>query len=501
MIKKTIKIIVIIVVLFSVLILSLNYIAAGKIEKKLTETLVKKHINYTGKVKANVLLGNISIDDFFLEKDSIHLKINNLSVKGVSYYAYFIKDKLSIDKIVLNSSIIKGKIPKDIFNAKEKDTIHKKKRMPITIDELEIKNSALAIINDKNYPITIDNYRLKLTKLEYSKDLKTTIPFLYEKISLKLNAFDAQGSEIQSYSIANLKLEDNFLKLDSVKITPLKPRKNYIYHVPYEKDILDLFIKKIEVPKIKLTNKKKLLFTIDKILISDGDFGVYLDATVLNHRNKRKDLYSKSLRELPINFAIDSIKIKDTKITYEELTNKERKAGLVSFENIDAIVTNLTNVKIKDSIPTTIVKIKSDFMGTSPLSIDWRFNIADVNDAFTIKGKLYEVSSKNINSFIEPALDIKCEGKIDKLFFNFYGNDNFSNGDFAIAFKNLELKMLNKQKGVKKVVSWLANLFVKNSSKNKLEKVEIKNFERDQTRSFWNFLWKNVEEGLRKSLI
>nr|BFF40685.1 hypothetical protein BACY1_24900 [Tenacibaculum mesophilum] len=48
--------------------MSLNYIAAGKIEKKLTETLVKKHINYTGKVKANVLLGNISIDDFFRKR-------------------------------------------------------------------------------------------------------------------------------------------------------------------------------------------------------------------------------------------------------------------------------------------------------------------------------------------------------------------------------------------------------------------------------------------------
>ncbi|TYP96757.1 hypothetical protein C7447_10656 [Tenacibaculum adriaticum] len=52
----------------------------------------------------------------------------------------------------------------------------------------------------------------------------------------------------------------------------------------------------------------------------------------------------------------------------------------------------------------------------------------------------------------------------------------------------------------KKVLSWILNLFIKNSSKNGLIKTEIKDLERDKTRSFWNFFWKNIEKGLKQSL-
>ena len=50
-------------------------------------------------------------------------------------------------------------------------------------------------------------------------------------------------------------------------------------------------------------------------------------------------------------------------------------------------------------------------------------------------------------------------------------------------------------------MSWLANLFVKDDSKNGLVEVEVEEVERSKNKSFWNFVWKNVEAALKKALL
>jgi hypothetical protein len=106
-----------------------------------------------------------------------------------------------------------------------------------------------------------------------------------------------------------------------------------------------------------------------------------------------------------------------------------------------------------------------------------------------------------MSSFLLPTMNVKMDGFIDKMYFDFEGNDYASNGKLNLDFKNFNIKILDKHKNKKTVISWLVNLLIKDSSKNGSVKVKVEKLERDQTKSFWNYFWKNIEKGLQKSLI
>ncbi|WP_373940944.1 hypothetical protein OEG92_13890 [Polaribacter sejongensis] len=211
-------------------------------------------------------------------------------------------------------------------------------------------------------------------------------------------------------------------------------------------------------------------------------------------------MYSKSLRDLPFNIDVKNVDIKNSKIVYEEYIIENNKPGILIFDKLRAQISNINNSSDKATKLTT-AKIQSNFMEHCPLDIEWTFDINNKNDNFRITGSLFDVNSKNMSSFLLPTMNVKMDGYIDKMYFDFEGNDFASNGKLNLDFKNFNIKVLEKDKTKNKVLSWLANLFIKDSSKNGIVKVETENVERDTTKSFWNFFWINVQKGLQNSLI
>ncbi|WP_275316096.1 hypothetical protein [Tenacibaculum bernardetii] len=500
MIKKKYQNSIKILSVLLLLLIGVNFYISTKVEKFLLKKSIENKITFTGNVSTNVLLGNVSVNNIVIKKDSLEVEVESVLLKGFSYYSYFKNKKISADLVQLNTLELEGKLLKDIVNKSTKGST-KTNATEIEIGAVEVNGLKVDVIDLKNNFLKVEEVVLKVTEVKYDASLKNAIPFLYKEMFVSVNNFERKTSETQAFKIGNLSFENSKLTIDSLEIVPLKSRKNYIYHVAYETDLLSLFIKKINIPELKVINKEKLFFEAKQLFIDEGDFNVYLNGTVLEDANERKDLYSKSLRELPLELKLDTVKISNSKIVYEELADVERKAGLISFHKINATISNLLNIKVKDSFPTTKVIINCSFMNTSPLEIDWRFNVGSLNDAFQIKGKLGAVYSDKINSFIKPNLNVELDGEISKLFFNFYGNDTESNGDFAIQYKGLKVKVLNKDRQIKKLVSWITSLIVKNSSKDGIEKVKILKLERNKTRSFWNFLWENIKESLKKILL
>src|SRR5699024_6793212 len=95
--------------------------------------------------------------------------------------------------------------------------------------------------------------------------------------------------------------------------------------------------------------------------------------------------------------------------------------------------------------PTTKVAIKTQFMGSSPLQVNWMFHLNDPADSFRINGAAYHIPSKAINGFLRPAFNLKAEGDgIDALYFDFYGNHRQAQGNFKMNYHDLKIEVLRK---------------------------------------------------------
>jgi hypothetical protein len=136
------------------------------------------------------------------------------------------------------------------------------------------------------------------------------------------------------------------------------------------------------------------------------------------------------------------------------------------------------------------------------MKVDWRFNVMDESDSFKIKGRILDFETGKLAVFTKPYLNVKTQGTFDQVYFNFAGNDNTAGGDFALKYRNLKVKLYQKNNREKesKIKSWVGNLLVKDDSDGQLIEQAV-SVERIKEKSFYNYFWRCIAEGMKKILL
>lgn len=180
------------------------------------------------------------------------------------------------------------------------------------------------------------------------------------------------------------------------------------------------------------------------------------------------------------------------------------KWGKCFFKHLNATGTAITNMDLESSkFPETHFHITSQFMGVAPLTVDWNFKINDHRDRFRIRGKGQEITADAINNFFVPGMNMKAKGDPIKILnFDFHGDQDTADGNFKMVYDNLKIDVLKKNGNKKNdILSDIANLFVKHKNRANDKSVEVENVKRDKKRSFWNYLWTSIFNGVKKTLL
>ena len=102
-----------------------------------------------------------------------------------------------------------------------------------------------------------------------------------------------------------------------------------------------------------------------------------------------------------------------------------------------------------------------------------------------------------MNLFTVNTINLKSEGKIDDVYFNFEGNDFDATCKMNMDFKNFKVLLLKeKSKKERKFLNSFVNIFTKRADKEKDKKNNTYTVERDQNKSFFNFVWLCLKKGL-----
>jgi len=200
--------------------------------------------------------------------------------------------------------------------------------------------------------------------------------------------------------------------------------------------------------------------------------------------------------------TIDSLHIKNATIVYEERVIARQPAGAINFSKLNAAIGNVSNTYAQGEKNTTI-HINSIFMGESPLKINWSFDVNDTRDTFQIQGELDALNATKMNSFTKASLNVQLEGKVKKTYFNINGNDRSSTVDLRISYDNLKVEILNKENKRNWFLSTVANIFVRKDTDTREGsfKEGKATAERNRDKSFFNYLWINIQEGLKDVMV
>ena len=508
---------VISVILFLILI---NFGLNFWIKKQLPVIIHEKNktvynINYE-KIEVSLFSRNIYAETLLVHpknqpkgsKNGLFCKIESITIQHFNIWDLAFRDVIQAESIIINKPrvILYKKGEKLLNNSKSiKNEIIAPFRKIIAVSNIYLNDASVDVVSlDSQKPIfSIKKMILKLEGILITDaTLNEKIPLRYESYALVIDSLFYKPSAFYYINIGKISTEKNFLKINNFSNLPQFNRQDFVKRLEKEKDIYTLKFDSAQIAKMDWGFKNDhFFFKANSLVINHFDANIYRGKMPKDDLSK-KYLYNHLLRNIKFPLQIDTLQVLKSKLVYEEEIDFSKGPGVLNFDHFNLQATNLKSgfgLKKTDDVK---IKINCVFMKTSPLNVNWNFNVLDKKDSFHIQGVISNFDVAAIGRFSKPYMNASFTGVFNKYRFNFYGNDNISKGNASLDYDDLKVKLFKKKKPEKeaKVKSAIVNLLVKNDSKDKTKNADVE-VERIQEKSFYNFLWRNIAESLKKILI
>lgn len=438
---------------------------------------------------ASVTLTGLDHWDYFKNKN-IHFKNINIHADSLTHYSQRKNEKEKKSKKKDSST-------QNPIRAQNMDRHFQIEKFDLVTDYIQIINPKTDSVNLKTA-----HFNLKLKNITPTISKTITRPFDYEEISMSYDSLYYQTNQFDVLTVSHVEWNGTDLVMDDMRLKTQYSRSQLSKMIKKERDHINFSIKNIKIHNLKYGEKSGEFYINTPLLeLNEPYLNIYRDKRVADDLTK-KPLYSKMLRNLNFEMMIDTIKIKNGGIVYHEKVNSKTKAGMLDFSNLNASLYNVGNTYELGEKKTKIA-IKATFMKSSPMSLDWNFDINEPQDKFYVKGSLSKLPVANLESFTSPNLGVEMSGDLQHTYFTIYGNNYSSHIDMQMTYDDFKVNIMNQDKKKKKwFASTVANIFIAKTSKNEEGgfKEGSGDVNRDQTKSFFNYLWLNLREGMLKTV-
>ena len=471
--------------------------------EKLDVSLLSRDIKASG----IVVVPKSSMNDT-LNKAGIYSKIESVEITDFSIWNLLFSDKIKAHAITVNQPevVLYKKNRKTVNNSKSiRSEVVEPFQKLIVVSNINLNKGDFKIIYVKdNTPLlSVKNVTVQLDGILITDEtLEKKIPFSYQSYAFNCDSLFFLTNKQYYIRVNNVKTTKSGLELKNFSMVSEFNRRQFVNQLAKEKDLFTLKADDINIKNMDWGFKDdQFFFTTTNIILDKVYANIYRSKIPEDDLSKKK-LYNKLLRDIPFPLKIDTLSIKNSLLEYEEEKTFEKGAGLLTFNKFNLTATNLQSGFQQKKMPDVKIKVNCRFMNTSPMKVDWSFNVLDKSDGFNIKGSILNFDTDQISVFSKPYINATTKGILDKVYFNFSGNDVNAKGDFALEYHDFKVKLYKKKKPEKesKIKSAIGNLFIKNDSDGELKETEVE-LKRIQEKSFYNFLWRCIAEGLVKILL
>lgn len=480
-------------------------------EKEVEKFLIRKipsHIQLDyEKITANIFTGSILIEEFGVNTTNrndfmIHttLRADYLEIDGLEYWPFIFNETIHINKLRLSQPIIKY-FPDNKSKILEKDSVGVVKLLKtIIIDRVEIENGSFYIFKRDMKNMLLESDRINFTLNGFKTDpkiIKRKIPLEHSDYTFSAgNSYVDLGS-FETMNIKKINVQNKNVVIDDIQVASKYSKEELSNYLERERDHVVLDIPKLSLYAIDFGfSLDKFYLNTEKIEFSQPKLEIFRDKRLVDDASK-KNMYSKLIRNLPIDIKVPKIELNGGQMGYEERINSEGRPGRLYIDDIDATILGLDNNAAQGD--TIELRTKGLLMGKAPISLDYVFDLTNKSDEFMVRGNVSSLQAEDLNSFFKPNLNVETEGYIDEMYFTISGDENVSRGDMKMRYNDFRFDILRKDgKRVNKILTAVGNLFVNNGKDTnkagfRFGQIEAK---RDTNKSFFNYIWLNVESGI-----
>ena len=512
---KIISTIIILVVLVKILTV---LVAEPVIKNKIVSSLNEKNKMYIfeiGRIHISFIYRGLKIDDITISSswktasgNAMNGKIESIDIKGISIAKAIFRRSIDLRKVTIVNSGIIGIIPK--VKGKSKLFVLP---MNLHIGVLHIEKINVNI----KYTETAQSYMVKEGTLNLYDLTASKKDTLTAGIVMNLDFTAEKAATVSADSLYTFAINDLNYSSDSKNMAAssfsMKPNYsdyNFTSRFKYQKDRIEAGFKNISVQGFNLSDYFKSGSIISSgIEISKMDLKVFRDKRK-EFRHINKPSFQDMIYSFPGLLRIDSISLLNGDITYSEHAEKANVSGILTFNDINATISNITNdVKYKTESTSLSLKAKGMLMGKGKIAIFLKSRVYNVNNCFSVTGTLSGLELLELSTFIEKSSSIYVtSGTIDNMNFSFLADNKKASGTMTMLYHGLDIAVKNRQTGdttalKEKIISSIANIKLKDSNPlpNKDVRIGIIDYERDPERFLFNYCAKAIMSGIKSSLV
>lgn len=436
-------------------------------------------------------------------KAGIYAKIDAIEVTRFKVWDLLFNDRIKAKSIRIERpevTLYQQKKPATV-----KESVVKPFGKVIVVSDIYLTNGTAAILSLKNKKpvLSVKNINFSMDGILITENiLEEKIPFQYRDYTFSCDSLAYFPKGVYQMRARKINSTKNGLNIEAFQMLPTVTRAQFVSRLDKEKDLYTLMCKQLNVSRLNWGFRKNDLYVhANSIKMDQMLANIYRSKEPTDDLSK-KYLYNKLLRELKFELKVDTLKVRNSLVEYEEEKSSELGAGKISFSKFNALVTNICSGYKKSKLAYMKIKVNCLFMKRAPFNVDWRLNVMDKTDGFRISGVMKNLDAEAMLPFTKPYVNVATQGIIDEVRFTFDGNDKRSTGNFAVKYDDLKFTIFQKDNRQKKnkFLTFVAKVFVKKDTKEKLKETPV-DIERIPEKSFYNFLWRSVGEGLKKILI
>ncbi|CAM3513580.1 hypothetical protein [Zobellia roscoffensis] len=510
--KIIFRILSVFLVLMALIVLGAQLMAKKSIANYL-DTKLPPHIQLDYKdVDVNVLNGTAILEAIDLKigvQDSIHqsavAKIGAIEIIGLGYWHFLFNNKISVKNLNVERPVLIHYSKENNSDSSNTKNNHIALLKMIHIDRINVIDGKVTLLKNKKDSLVmqLDSVNVEIDDVTTNAEIiNSKIPVKYGSFEFGSTSFYANLGPYEEINVAKIRVEEGNLSITDLQLKSKYNKTKLSWHLPKEHDYIDLKIPELSFKSIAFGyDKDQFWVGTGSGELNEPNLEIYRDK-LLPDDTDRKKLYSEAIRKLPIQLDIPEIKINKGFIAYSERVNRETTPGEIIFGEVNAKIFHIQNVPEKKE--KTRVEAKALLMNDAPITLNWSFDAKDKSDAFVASGTVKGFDSKHINPFLESNLRVRAKGEIQELYFTISGDAFSSSGDMKMKYEDFKFSILKKDRlRINKLLTVIGSIFVNDGSKtdeNGYRYGGIK-AERNPTKSFFNYLWINVSDGLTSTII
>ena len=531
------KALIIFAVVFSIVVVSANYITAYLADKQLNKIKEQfagrfdfSYDNLTVRLlQKEVVLKNFrffSVVDSTFEKDKIDFQLDKLFLDLDSYSELAISGKLVLKKVgIYNPTVVYGlkrlnkKTGESEIEPPDSNRVDKKDLFLkyLHIDEFVLENAkadVYRLIKPDKKILYIDDLDIHATGI--SVDFTTDSLFASSSIeTLIYDASDIINNDLKYHELAvgniHYDISTRGFEISKFHIKNKQSRDAYNKSRTYRSPWLAIDVEKIHFDIFPWEVYQNGIFDLGKIVLTEPDIVLYVDLN-LPLSPKIKPMPSKMIRDIPVQFNLDSLQLIDASFVFMPKMKGENP-GNVELAPINGYLTHITNVPenlVED--PNMKLDIDCKIWDEGIVDIYMEIDVPDKNDPMYVKGQVEDLNLKQVENMIKNLFGIEVmSGYLKLLKFEYIADDVTSNGKVVFNYHDLALDLKKKAGKIKETneniykdkSNKLLNFFAKGAIRKdnmpgygKYKPIGYIHRERIRDKAFSDALWGSIEVGI-----